>query len=191
MAKFLMIGMSLRKDSFNKKLISNAHKILSGENSEHEFELVQFNDFPMPVYDGDLEKAGMPEGVVSLGKKISEADAVIFSTPEYNGGMPGPFKNAVDWVSRIFPMPWPGKQVLLLGASPGALGAIRSLGHSRVPLESIGVFVYPEMFGLPKAHEAFDENGTLKDPATTEKLKKLLFKFRDHVVRGSRIDRSN
>jgi chromate reductase, NAD(P)H dehydrogenase (quinone) len=106
---------------------------------------------------------------------------VIFSTPEYNGGIPGPFKNAIDWVSRISPMPWAGKKILLLGASPGKLGAVRGLGHSRVPLESIGAFVYPEMFGLPQANSAFDSAGRLNDSATEERLKKLLFKFRDHV----------
>ncbi len=116
-----------------------------------------------------------------MGQKISEADAIILSTPEYNGGMPGSFKNAVDWVSRISPMPWPGKQLLLIGASPGALGAIRRLGHSRVPLESIGVFVFPEMFGLSQAHQAFDEAGTLKDAATLERLNRLLIKFKNYL----------
>lgn len=180
---FLMMGMSLRKDSLNKKLIKNAHRILSADSGEHSFELVSFNDFPLPVYDGDIETAGMPEGAIKLGEKIAQADAIILSTPEYNGGMPGPFKNAVDWVSRITPMPWPGKQLLLIGASPGMLGAVRSLAHSKVPLESIGVFVYPEVMGLPKAHTMFDENGKLNDPAAEERLKKLLFKFRDHVIK--------
>ncbi|OYZ21019.1 MAG: hypothetical protein B7Y39_10065 [Bdellovibrio sp. 28-41-41] len=182
MAKIIMMGMSLRKDSFNKKLIHNAHRILSDSKSGHEFELLSFNDYPMPVYNADIEaQSGIPDDVQKLGRKITEADALILSTPEYNGGMPGVFKNAVDWVSRISPMLWPGKQLLLLGASPGGLGAIRSLGHSRVPLESIGVFVFPEMFGLSQAHQAFDEHGKLKDPATEERVKKLLNKFCNHL----------
>lgn len=181
MAKVLLMGMSLRKDSFNKKLIKNAHSILSTDGSTHQYELLTFNDYPMPVYDGDIEAQGMPEGVQKLGQKISEADAIIFSTPEYNGSIPGPFKNALDWVSRVKPMPWPGKQALLLGASPGAYGAIRSLGHCRVPLDTLGMFLYPEMFGLPKAHEAFDESDMLKDQSTKERLSKLLFKFRDQL----------
>lgn len=176
-----MMGLSLRKDSYNKKLITYAHRILVAENSVHQFELLQFNDFPMPVYDGDIEtQNGIPDGVKQLGQKITEAKALIFSTPEYNGGIPGSFKNAIDWVSRIVPLPWSGKQLLLLGASTGALGAIRGLGHARVPLESIGIFVYPEMFGLSLAHQAFDENGNLKEQATGGRLKKLLLKFRDH-----------
>ena len=182
MAKVIMMAMSLRKESFNKKLIVNAQSILAKEKPELITDLLLFNDYSMPVYDGDIEtQHGIPDGVKNLGKKISDADAIILSTPEYNGGIPGPFKNAIDWVSRITPMPWPGKKLLLLGASPGGLGAIRSLGHSRVPLESIGVFVYPEMFGLARADAAFDESGKLKDTLTEERLKKLLIKFANYI----------
>lgn len=116
MARVIMMGMSLRKDSFNKKLIQTAHQILSENESEHQIELLSFNSYPMPVYDGDIEtQNGIPDSVRELGQKISEASAIIFATPEYNGGIPGPFKNAIDWVSRISPMPWPGKHLLLLG----------------------------------------------------------------------------
>lgn len=181
MAKILMIAVALRKGSFNKKFIGNANRILTAENAGHEIELLSFNDYPMPVYDGDIETAGIPQPVRNLAEKIQAAQAVIISTPEYNGGIPGPFKNAIDWVSRVKPMPWAGKHILLLGASPGALGAVRSLWHSRQPLDVCEAFVYPEMLGLPKAHEAFDENDRLKDPKMEERLKTLLLKFRSHI----------
>jgi len=178
MAKVLMIAMSLRKDSFNKKVIKNAYNILKEKNASLEFELLSLNDFPMPMYDGDIESnEGIPETVKILGQKISEAQAIIISTPEYNGSIPGTFKNVIDWVSRIKPMPWPGKHVLLLGASPGAFGAIRSLWHSRQPLEATGVFVFPESLPLPLADQAFDDKDEYKDPKTKERLEKMLTKF--------------
>ncbi len=183
MAKILLMATSLRKESFNKKLIENANRILNVEKSNHSFEVIQFNDYPLPVYDGDLEtQSGLPENVKKLAQKISEFDAVIFSTPEYNGSIPGPFKNAIDWLSRVKPASsLSDKHTLLLAASPGALGGVRGLWHSRVPLEASGMHVFPEMFGLSAAHNAFDEKGTLKDAATEERLKKLLFKFCDFI----------
>lgn len=178
MAKVLMMGMSLRKGSFNKKLIKNAYRLLQDVKTSHEIEELHFNNYPMPVYDGDLEsEEGIPKAAVELGEKIAQADALILSTPEYNGSIPGPFKNAIDWVSRISPMPWNGKKILLLGASPGRLGAIRSLGHSRVPLTAVGTFVYPEMFGLSQAHKAFDDSDVLTDQGNEERLRELLKKF--------------
>ncbi len=178
MKKIVLMAMSSRKDSLNKKLIKNADTLLRGENLAYDVEVLQLNDFTMPMYDGDLEtQQGLPESVQKLSQKISSADAVIFSTPEYNGSIPGTFKNAIDWVSRSTPQPWSGKQILLLGASPGALGAVRGLWHSRVPLEALGAFVYPEMFGLPQAAAAFDSTDVLKDSATIDRLKKLMMKF--------------
>lgn len=180
MSKTIMLAMSLRKDSFNKKFIRNAFDILKA--SSEDVELISINDYPMPMYDGDEETTnGIPKSVLALGEKISSAKAIVISTPEYNGSIPGTFKNIIDWVSRIKPMPWTGKHVLLLGASPGALGAVRGLWHARVPLEVTGAHVYPEMFGLPKASEAFNQNGTLVDQKNIERLTKLLAQFSTHV----------
>lgn len=89
--------------------------------------------------------------VVHLGRKIEEVQGIIFSTPEYNGGI------------------------------PNAIGTIRGLAHSRVPLESIGAFVYPQTFGLAKADQALDQNGNLKDQDTQQQIEKLLISFTDHV----------
>lgn len=181
MANISFIAMALRKDSFNKKLISNAHRLFKENQGAHTLELLSFNDFPMPVYDGDIETQGIPAGVIALASKISASDAVIISTPEYNGSIPGSFKNAIDWVSRVKPMPWAGKNILLMGASPGALGAVRGLLHARQPLDICGAFVFPETMGLPKANEAFDEAGNLKEAALEERLRKFLGRFKAHI----------
>lgn len=185
MAKIILMAMALRRESFNKKFIVNADRLVrtiapAGPVSA---ELLTFNEYPMPVYDGTLEaESGVPAPVQALAAKIRDADALILSTPEYNGSIPGPFKNAIDWVSRVKPMPWAGKHVLLLGASPGALGAVRGLWHARVPLEVCGAHVFPEMLGLPQADQAFDGNGRLKEAAMEERLSKLLQKYLMHVT---------
>jgi NAD(P)H-dependent FMN reductase len=83
-------------------------------------------------------------------------------------------KNAIDWVSRARPVPFKGKSGLLLSASPSFAGGIRGLWQLRIPLEGLGVLVYPDMFPLPSADEAFDEDDQLRDPKTRERLDKII-----------------
>ena len=186
MTKVLILAMSARTGSFNKKLAQNAHRILSAELKAQSIQIYSLRDFSIPLYDGDIESStGIPEGVQALGKAITEAQCVIIVTPEYNAGIPAPSKNAIDWVSRMHPVPWAKKQILLIGTSPGALGATRSLWHSRQPLDSLGCFVYPEMMGVPLAGQAFDEADRLKDVKTEERLKKLLLSFIQYATAQS------
>jgi len=100
-----------------------------------------------------------------------------FDMPLYNGGIPGTLKNAIDWVSRGIPIPFDQKPLLLLGASPGRLAAVRGLWHTRVPFEAMGALVYPKMFGLPAADRAFDEGGNLLDPKVHAALEATLQGF--------------
>lgn len=180
--KVFMFAPVLRAGSFNKKLIRAAADLVK-KYPFCEVQLHDFNEFPMPVYDGDIEATGLPQGVKDLGQKISEADALIISCPEYNGSIPGPFKNAIDWVSRLKPLPFSKKQILFLGATPGALGAVRGNIHLRVPFHVLGAFVYPEYFGLAKADEAFNEDGSLKDAKQVEKLKAMIHDFIHYASR--------
>lgn len=170
----LTFAASLRAASFNRKLIRQAANILRGLPNV-DVDLADFREFEMPMYDGDLEsRDGIPAGGLELIRRTQHADGVVISTPEYNGGMPGTLKNAIDWASRTDPVPFEGKPILLIGASPGRLGAVRSLGHARVPFETMGAYVYPEMLGVPRAHEAFDDNGDLRDSGQVSRLQELL-----------------
>lgn len=172
--KILAFAASLRKDSYNRKLIAQAVQVLRSS-SKVEVDHADYREFEMPIYDGDAEESsGIPPGGQEFIKRIQAADAIVISTPEYNGGIPGTLKNAIDWASRTDPIPFDGKPVLLIGASPGGFGAVRGLWHTRVPLEAIGAFVYPEMFGLSKAHQAFDENGNFIDAKNKSRLQELI-----------------
>ena len=107
-------------------------------------DVAELRDFDMPLYDGDLEAAsGIPEGVQRLAARISAADGMLMASPEYNFSVPGVLKNAIDWLSRTKPMPLRGKRALLLSASPSLVGGNRGLWALRVPLEVLGVHVFP------------------------------------------------
>ena len=172
--KLLTFAASLRKESFNRKLIHQAVEILKMTPSI-QVDRADYREFEMPIYDGDLEESsGIPNGGKELVRRVQAADAVVISTPEYNGGMPGTLKNALDWASRNKPNPFEDKPLLLIGASPGGFGAVRGLWHSRVPFEAVGAFVYPEMFGLAHADQAFDESGNFSNPKNRERLEGII-----------------
>lgn len=178
--KILTFAGSLRTESLNKKNAKEALRF--AQELGHTGEFVDLRDFAIPVYDGDdEEKNGAPEGVKKLGEKIAAADALIISTPEYNYSMPGALKNVVDWLSRLKPAPLAGKPLLLLGASPGALSAVRGMTHSKVAFDSVGMHVFPTLLGLGTAGEAFDAQGRLKDEKKAKALKDLVEKFAKHV----------
>lgn len=171
--KVLAFAGALRKDSFNKQLIN----VVATLSKSVEFEIVDLKTLQIPLYDGDDEAAtGVPSGVKKLAEKINQADALVISSPEYNASITALTKNTVDWLSRLKPVPLAGKPMLLLSASPGALGGARSLWHTRVPFEAVGTNVYPEMFGLPLANSAFDGD-KFKDEKTSARLNDILSRF--------------
>ena len=167
----------MRAASFNRqlaKLAATVTRTQAGVEVDH----ADFREFEMPIYDGDLEEEkGLPAGAKKLIDRLTAADAVVISTPEYNGSIPGTLKNAIDWVSRAEDDVLGGKPILLLGASPGALGAVRGLWHTRVPFEALGAYVYPEMMGVGRANQAFDESGSLKEARQQQNLERLVAEF--------------
>ncbi len=180
--KILFFAGALRADSCNKKFVREAMRLVETKGG-YQAEFADLKDYPMPPYDGDIEAAsGVPETTMKLGEKIRAADALIVSTPEYNGSIPGVLKNVIDWLSREKSVSLTGKPLLLLAASPGALGGVRSLWHTRVPFEVLGVHVFPGMMGLPNAYNAFDEKLHLKEEKTAQQLQKLLDQFLSHIA---------
>jgi chromate reductase len=179
--KIFMMAASTRKDSVNKKLIHQAAQYAQTQ-SGIEIDFAEFNDFELPLYDGDLNVAiGLPPKATEFINRINSADAIIISSPEYNFSIPGTLKNLIDWVSRASPMPWTGKQILLMSASPSLVGGNRGLWHTRVPLECCGAFVFPDMFSLSSAYSAFKENGELQDAALQKRLHTNIQAFLDYL----------
>ena len=170
--KLLAFAASLRRASLNRKLIHVGAGL--ARDAGVEVDLADFHQFEMPLYDADLQaSSGFPSGARELSRRIESADGLMIASPEYNYSMPGTLKNAIDWVSRMKPMPLLGKHGVLLAASTSPVGGIRGLWALRVPLEGLGVTLYPGMFALAQAEQAFDERGKLKDPAVHERLAKL------------------
>jgi chromate reductase, NAD(P)H dehydrogenase (quinone) len=167
MPKILAFAGSLRKDSFNKKLIKIAAD--GARRAGAEVTLIDLKDYPLPIYDGDIEAAtGIPENGLKLKKLFVEHDGLLLSCPEYNSSITAVLKNTIDWVSRSQPgeqalSGFVGKIATIMSASPGALGGLRGLVHVRAILGNISVVVLPEQIAVTKAHEAFNADGTLKD----------------------------
>lgn len=154
--KLLGISGSLRKDSVNSKLIRDAARLFG------DCEFVEA-DLDIPLYDGDAEEAhGLPGSVQTLVAQIAESDAILISTPEYNGGITGVLKNALDWVSRSKPSPWAGKPVAIMSAAAGRAGGVRGQTMLRTCMTpfSVRITAAPEV-GIASAGSEFDENGHL------------------------------
>src|SRR5262249_31338087 len=159
--KLLAVPGALRQGSFNRKLLQLTVQLLEKQGAQVEW--VDWKALALPIYDGDIEAAGIPAGALELAKQVTAADGLVIASPEYNFSMPALVKNAIDWLSRVKPMPLRGKNALLLSASQGLVGGNRGLWALRVPLEVLGVHVYPDMFSLATAQSAFTEDGGIKE----------------------------
>ncbi len=165
--KILAFAGSTRTDSYNKKIIKIAAK--GAQAAGAEVTLIDLRDFPLPLYDEDLEtKEGLPPNGRKLKDLFLANDGLLISSPEYNSSISGVLKNAVDWVSRPVPNEKPlecfsGKIATLMSASPGALGGLQGLVTLRSILGNIGVIVLPDQVATSRAHEAFNPDGSLKD----------------------------
>lgn len=175
MPKLLFLAGSARKDSYNKKLARCASLIAQEHGAEASF--IDLADFEMPIYDGDLEEAqGLPENAKKLKALFAQSDGFFIAAPEYNSSIAPLLKNALDWISRGHEegeaplIAYRGKVAAISAASPGGFGGLRGLVPLRMMLGNIGVFVTPSQLALAKAHEAFTDEGALKDDGQTQML---------------------
>jgi NAD(P)H-dependent FMN reductase len=177
MAKILVFAGSTRTGSFNRKLVRAATESL--ENAGLEVTLAELGEYPMPIYDGDLETAqGLPEGARKFKDLLATHDGFLLASPEYNGFFPAVVKNLIDWVSRPQRGEKPGaalrgKVAALASASPAPSGGVRGLRSLRELLGNLAVTVIPEQVTIPKAFEAFDAEGRLARREDKEALDRL------------------
>ena len=165
--RVLGIAGSLRKASYNRALLRAAIALAPPGMTLTSFELDE-----VPLYNGDVEASGDPPGVAAMKQAIAAADGVLFVTPEYNHGVPGVMKNALDWASRPpRSAPLGDKPVGIIGASPGMTGSARGQSQLRQAFEFTNSYCMPQPEILVyRAHEKFDENGALTDAATAKYL---------------------
>jgi chromate reductase, NAD(P)H dehydrogenase (quinone) len=175
--KILAFSGSVRNESLNKKLAAIAAR--SAEVAGGAVTLIDLRDFPMPIYDGDLEAAqGLPDYARQLKALFKAHQGLSIATPENNGSLPSLLKNTVDWLFRPDAsesglVPYRGKVAGLLAASPGLFGGVRGLFHLREILQKLEVVVLPEMVTISRTDTAFAADGHLLEA----KLQKSI----DHI----------
>jgi NAD(P)H-dependent FMN reductase len=173
----LVFAGSLRQDSLNKKLARVAARMAEAAGAHTTY--IDLRDYPMPIYDGDVEAGeGPPEAAFRLQALMAVQQALLIASPEYNHSIPALLKNTLDWVSRTPRVrgtnPFAGKVAGILSASPGALGGLQGQEHVRRVLETVGVLVLPGGVALPRADQAFDADGNLTDAAVEQRVSELV-----------------
>ena len=178
--RILVFAGSIRPGSYNARLAALATKLLALADAEPT--RISLQDFPLPLYDGDLEaRSGPPEPAVSLKRMMMQHVGVFIATGEYNASVTPLLKNAIDWVSRVRDGAEPplaafrNRIFALAAATPGTLGGYRGLMAVRQALElGCGATVLPEQVAVRDAANAFDTDDNLHDPRTAEALRALL-----------------
>jgi len=182
--KIIAFAGSTRTGSYNKLLVKIA--VEGAREAGADVTYIDLRDYPMPIYDGDLEeKEGLPANARKLKDIFLQNQGLLIASPENNGSMTAVFKNTIDWLSRPVKGYPPlecfvNKYAILMGASIGYWGAIRVLIQLRPMLSHIKVTVLPEQVNIPMAESAFENDGSLKDKkhhAATKGLGKKLTEF--------------
>jgi chromate reductase len=175
----LGIAGSLRRGSLNRAALRAAGELLPESMTLETFDLT-----PIPMFNGDLEVAGIPESVREFRRRIAAADALLLVSPEYNNSMPAALKNAIDWASRPPENAFEGKPAAIMGASPGASGTMLGQDHLRRVCRVVDMHVmnYPEVY-ITGAREKFDAEGKLTDESVRRRIRTLLIALADWTRR--------
>jgi NAD(P)H-dependent FMN reductase len=175
---FLVFSASLRKGSLNSRLAALAADAIEANGGD--VDMATMAEFDCPSYNADVQdRDGFPAGARELRRRLEQCDGFVISSPEYNASMPGALKNSIDWVSRFDPQPFNERHGLLLSASPSMVGGNRGLWALRVPFEHLGARIYPDMFSLAQAHDAFDSQGHLADERLEDRFNMNIVNFMD------------
>ncbi len=168
LTKILAFSGSSRQGSFNNKLVRIAAEAAQKQGAD--VTIVNLGDFPMPIYNADLETSdGLPEYALEFKSLLISNNGFLIASPEYNSAFSPLLKNAIDWASRKQTdeeqplLAFRGKSAAIMATSPGALGGLRGLVFLRMLLGNIGITVLPDQQAIPHAHKAFAENGGLVD----------------------------
>lgn len=170
--RIVTLAGSLRKESYNRKLLALAEKSLA--ELKVEVDHLDLHEYPLPLYNADVEsEQGPPPEVWKIKARIAAAQGIVIASPEYNGSIPGALKNMIDWTSRGDPQPYAGKVVGLMGATSGLWGAQRMMPHLRMSLQILNAHVIPQQVSVREAAKVWDKDGVLLD----EKLPGIVAKF--------------
>ena len=178
--RIVVMAGSRRREALSRRVAAACVRALDAAGAE--VELVELDDYPAPLYDGDLEAAsGLPEAIVRLQRMLHASDGVLVVNPEYNGSLTPLLKNTLDWCSRPNPADpersggkvYAGRAAAVVGSSPGALGGMRVLFHIRDVLGYLGMQVIPQQLAVGKAGEAVGDDDRLRDAAQQDMLDKL------------------
>ncbi len=166
--KILFLSGSARRDSMNKKLAHQAFELAKEKGADATW--IDLADYPMPIYDGDIEAgAGLPENAIKLKKVFIEHKGLFIASPEYNSSFSPLLKNSLDWISRPHEeseeglIAYKGKVAALGATSPGYFGGLRGLVPLRMMLGNIQVSVLPSQIAVPFYGKSFNEEGLLVD----------------------------
>lgn len=175
----LVFAGSARRASLNKQLARIAAEVVTGLGGEGVF--VDLADYPLPLYDGDLEQAeGIPANAYDFSSLVGDADALLYVSPEYNGAYTPLLKNTIDWVTRIDRRVF-AKPTALASASPGGTGGRNGLKLLRATLEHMAVPVIDEQFTLPHASDVLS-HGELTDATDRERLESMISSLMRSIV---------